>query len=130
MVLLILLFIGNALASEMGHKHLMTPEMKKHHKTMSDIGNRWNEAKMCLDEGNLNKMKPVTEAMLKAAKNVYNFKLHRNEDKRNEFHEECDIFRNDLERLRGAIVVKDIEMVKKLSVSVDKACIRCHSKFK
>ncbi len=123
---------GNTLAFDRAasHKHEGTPEMKKQHKTMSDIGRRWADAKGCLNDSKLDKMRKAVEDMLRAADNVPGFRLHKNADKHDEYQKECNLFKNDLERLKDALVARDIEMSKKFSESVDEACKRCHNRFK
>ncbi len=132
---ILFLLTGNAVAiaetSPHKHgKHVMTPAMRKQHKTMSDIGRHWADAKRHLSNGNLDQMRTATEAMLKAANNVPEFKLHRNADKQEEFQKECNLFKNDLERLKEAIDKRDVDLMKSVSKSVDEACNRCHSRFR
>ncbi|GAB4410966.1 MAG: hypothetical protein OHK0032_06790 [Thermodesulfovibrionales bacterium] len=129
-VLFILIFSGSALSSDRGHRHEMTPEMERQHETMHHLAGYWSEAKGHLSSGDLDSMTKAIDSMLKAAMNIPEFRLHRNADKHGEFQREFNLFKNDLERLRGAIISRDIERVRKLSESVDEACTRCHNKFR
>jgi len=75
-------------------------------------------------------MTKAIDSMLKTATYIPEFRLHRNADKHGEFLREFNLFRRDLERLRGAIAAGDAETAKRISKSVDDACTRCHRRFK
>lgn len=112
------------------HSHHATTDMEKQHKTMADMGMQWAEMSIHLSNRDLDKMKNEVDAMLETAKNIPNFMLHKNPDKKEDFLNGYKLLKRELGSLRDGIKTKDIENIEKLTGSVNEACNRCHDKFR
>jgi len=97
---------------------------------MTDTARRWAEVKASLKAGDLEKAENKVDAIMKATRDIQDFILHRNADKQEEFWKECELFKEDLKKLKDALTGKNAEQAKSHAALVAKSCTRCHAQFK
>ncbi len=129
-----LLFIGSsaAFAETSGHKHAhtMSPEMKKQHEAMATINKQWKVCKIALKDKNFKDADLAVETVINAAADIDNFRLHKNADKQEHFARQCNVFRENILKLKDEIKTRNADAVNNLSIKVEESCKQCHATFR
>ena len=121
---------GFALAAAPEHKHVLTPEMRRQHNSMSVTNKQWTACKKSLEAGDFAAAGAALEGMQKAAGTLEKFKLHKNSEMTENFREQADNFKKNLSGLGKAIREKDKARTQSLSATIDNSCVQCHSTFR
>ncbi len=121
--------MGNGSGGNHDH-HSKDNTMKKQHETMTTIFRYWDETQEALKNTDWEMAKRTTGEIEKAAEYIENFKIHKNADKRKQFIEQYNKFIKNIDSLREAISVRDMDSAKTHAEAVQKSCDRCHEKFR
>lgn len=130
---LFLIGSGAVFAGTSDHKHVghtMSPEMKKQHETMTTIVKQWQACKNALKDNNFKDADLAVETIIEAAADIDSFRLHKNADKQEQFAKQCNVFRENILKLKDEIKRKDADAANNLSTKVEESCKQCHSTFR
>ncbi len=129
-IFLILGVAGLALAAEPAHKHAPSPEMRRQHDSMTVTNKQWTALKKSLAAGDFSAAGASLARVQKAAGALEKFKLHKNEDRVEEFREQSRAYGENLAELGGALKEKDKARAEGLSKTIDHGCLQCHQTFR
>ena len=134
LIIVLFLFISGAAIAETSSQkhagHAMNPEMKKQHETMATIVKQWNVCKNAIKENNFKDAELAVETIIEAAVDIDNFRLHKNADKHEHFAQQCNVFRENILKLKDEIKSRDADTANKLSITIEENCNQCHSTFR
>lgn len=120
---------GHAAASEISH-YVISPEMLKQHKTMSDINKAWTEIKLYAQSGSFDRVAKSADAMLQSTDYLPKFMLHKNADQMDDFLQAGSLLKKNLQNMKEACNSQKDDMVKNALSSIEESCKNCHSKFR